>query len=167
MSDLLADGWGALRRDLPPDLDEVARAGWVLGPRGAILLRSLWGPGWRTNLQSSEIGSYEYEVNDVYASLSDLVTEKNTYLFRSAVRGISFATRMLMDAAILPGAERLISVVGVSIDDEDESFFLQGATIRFFSRRGDYPRSFEDLERYQKEAIAVLDMTDLAELDLR
>jgi hypothetical protein len=167
MSDVLAGGLGTLHSDLPPDLNEVARAGWVVGPCGAILLKSLWGKGWRTSIPPSEIGSYEYEVNDVYASLSDLATERGTYLHKSAVRGISFAVRMLGDAAAIPEAEGLVAVVSISIDEEDETFLLQGATVRFFSRRGDYPMWFDDLERYQHEAIAVLNMSDLTEFDLR
>lgn len=149
MSDVLAGGAGSLHRGLPPDLNEIARAGWVIGPRGAILLKALWKAGWRTDIEPSEVGSYEYEVNDVYASLSDLATERSTYLYRAAVRGISFAVRMLRDAAAVPEAASLIAVASVSIDEEDEAFLLQGATIRFFTCRGDYPTWFEDLERYQ------------------
>jgi hypothetical protein len=167
MSDVLARGCESLYRDLPPDLDEVARAGWVVGPHGAILLKSLWGSGWRTSIQPSEVGSYEYEVNDVYASLSDLSTDMETYVYRAAMRGISFAVRMLRDAAAVPGAGSLVAAVGVPVDEQDEVFLLQGATVRFFSRRGDYPTWFEELERYQNEAIAVVDMTDLAEADQR
>jgi hypothetical protein len=162
MSDVLAGGPGGLPSDLPSDLNEVAKAGWVVGPQRTILLKSLWGTGWRTSIQPSEVGSYEYEVNDVYASLSDLATERSTYLHRSAVRGISFAVRMLGGAAAIPEAELLVAVVSISIDEEDETFLMQGATVRFFSRRGDYPMWFEDLERYQNEAIAVLNMSDLA-----
>ncbi|MFG3419143.1 hypothetical protein [Micromonospora sp. NPDC048063] len=149
-------------RNLSPELDEVARAGWVLGPCGAILLKSLWGPGWRTSIDASEVGSYEYEVNDVYVSLSDLAANKGTYLNRAAVRGISFAARMLRDATALPEADSLLAVVSISVDEGDEDFLLQGATVRFFSRRGEYPTWFEDLERYQKEAVAIVDMADLA-----
>jgi hypothetical protein len=167
MSDVLAGGPGTLHRDLPPDLNEVARAGWVVGPRGTILLKSLWGTGWRASIHPSEVGSYEYEVNEVYASLSDLAAERSAYLYTSAVRGISFAVRMLSDAAVFPEAEGLMAVVSISVDEEDETFLLQGATVRFFSRRGDYPTWFEDPERYQNEAIAVLSMSDLAKYDLR
>ena len=162
MTDVLMRGPAKLSHELPPDLDQVARAGWALGPRGAILLKSLWGRGWRTSIDASEVGAYEYEVNDVYGSLTDLAADQATYLNRAAVRGVSFATRMLKDAAALPGADRLTATVGISVDEKDEDFFLQGVTIRFFSRRGDYPTWFEDLERYQSEAIAVVDMADLA-----
>ncbi|QKW13398.1 hypothetical protein [Verrucosispora sp. NA02020] len=162
MFDVLVRGPVELNHDLSPDLDEVARAGWALGPCGAILLKSLWGPGWRTNIDASEVGSYEYEVNDVYASLSDLAVNKAAYLNGAAIRGISFATRMLRDASDFPEADSLLAVVGISVDEEDEDFLLQGASVRFFSRRGDYPTWFEDLERYRKEAIAVVDMADLA-----
>lgn len=134
----------------------------MLGPCGAILLKSLWGRGWRTSIDASEVGAYEYEVNDVYGSLADLAADQATYLNRAAVRGFSFATRMLEYAAALPDADRLTATVGISVDEKDEDFFLQGVTIRFFSRRGDYPTWFEDLERYRSEAIAVVDMADLA-----
>ncbi|MFY1598888.1 hypothetical protein [Micromonospora sp. WMMD737] len=162
MFDVLVQGVVDPSRDLPPELDEVARAGWVLGPGGAILLKSLSGPGWRNDIDASEVGLYEYEVNDVYVSLFDIADNRETYLSRAAVRGISFAARMLKDAAALPEADRLLAVVGISVDEGDEDFLLQGATVRFFSRRGDYPTWFEDLERYQKEAIAVIGMADLA-----
>jgi hypothetical protein len=167
MSDLLSRGSGELDRDLPSDLDDVARAGWVLGPCGAILLRSLWGSGWRTSIPDSEVGSYEYGVNDVYGSLSDLVDDRATYLYKAAIRGLSFATRMLGSAAGLPGAESLMAVVAISVDEEDELFLLQGVTVRFFTRRGDYPRWFENLERYQREAMALFDGADPVLLDRR
>ncbi|WP_425720134.1 hypothetical protein [Micromonospora sp. DT233] len=102
-------------------------------------------------------------MNDVYVPLSDLVQNEAKYLNSAAARCLSFAARMLRDAATLPGAESLLTIVSVFVDEEDEEFFLQGANVRFFSRRGDYPNWFEDLGRYQKEAIAVVDIADLAE----
>ncbi|WP_212816943.1 hypothetical protein [Polymorphospora rubra] len=152
-------------RELPPDLDLIAKGGWVLGPCGAILLKSLWGSGWRTSIDAAEVGTYEYEVNDVYGSLADLADDRATYLNRAAVRGFSFALRMLKDAAELPGAGSLMATVGVSVDEGDEDFLLQGVTVRMFSRRGDYPNWFDDLERYQSEAMAVVDVTDIADRD--
>lgn len=165
MANVLMRGPATLSHELPPDLDQVARAGWLLGPCGAILLKSLWGRGWRTSIDASEVGAYEYEVNDVYGSLADLTADQATYLNRAAARGVSFAIRMLKDAAALPGADSLIATVGISVEEKDEDFFLQGVTIRFFSRRGNYPTWFEDLERYQSEAIAVVDIADLADPD--
>lgn len=111
MADVLIRGPAKLSHELPPDLDQIARAGWVLGPCGAILLKALWGSGWRTSIDASEVGPYEYEVNDVYGSLVDLTADQAMYLNRAAARGVSFAMRMLTDATPLPGADSLIATV--------------------------------------------------------
>ncbi len=140
----------------------VVEAGWIVGPNGALLLRAMNGNSWSGEFDPSEIGHYEYEVNDVYISLSGLRGDMRRYLPRAASRGLFFARRMLRNASALEGGDRLLALVSIFADEDYEGFFLQGATVKFFSRRGHYPDWFEDLEGFQREAIAILDLADVA-----
>ena len=72
-------------------------------------------------------------------------------------RALSFACRALADARGLDGADSLVAVIGAGVDDD---YLTHGTTVRFFTRRGDYPRHFDDLERFALEALAVLDIDD-------
>jgi hypothetical protein len=47
------------------------------------------------------------------------------------------------------------------VDVTDQYFALQGANVRFFTRRGDDLSWFDDLEKFKIEAIALLDVSDL------
>lgn len=145
---------------LPDDAKAVLEAGWTVGPEGSLLLCALWN-GARKSLPPSYVGRYEYEINDVYISLADLTGDMNRYLARAALRGILFATELLARASDLPAADALVAIVGIFVDTQDEDFMLQGARVRFFTRRGDYPEWFEDLERFELQAIALLDVADV------
>jgi hypothetical protein len=151
---------GGYREGLPEDVLRIVEAGWAVGPRGSLLLSALWGGGWRREIDAPEVGRYEYDVNDVYISLSDLRPDIDVYLSRAASRGIAVALRLLEDAKNLPGSDTLLAVVSVPVDMESNDFLLQGTTVRFFTQRGDYPDWFENLERFELDAISVLEMED-------
>jgi hypothetical protein len=68
---------------------------------------------------------------------------------------------LLSKAHGIPGSETLQATVSIFADKTDEDFALQGGVVRFFTRRGDYPDWFEDLESFTLEAIAVMDATDI------
>jgi hypothetical protein len=148
--------------DIPPlsdDAHAILEAGWVVGPGGALLLRALWN-GAATSFPQSYVGKYEYDTNDVYLSLADLASDMNSYLARAASRGVLFANELLVRASDLPCASDLAAVVGIFMETEHEDFLRQGARLRFFSRRGDYPDWFEDLESFSAQAVAVIDFLD-------
>ena len=145
---------------LPPDARATAEAGWRLGPSGALLLAAM-SPKDAPDVPASGIGRHEYEVNDVYLSLDDLRGDESTFLAKAASRSLSFAVDMLKRGLSLPGSETLQASVSIFVDTTDEVFPLQGGVVRFFTRRGDHPDWFGDLEAFTLEAIAVLDATDI------
>lgn len=151
---------------LPPDAAQIVNAGWTVGPHGALLLKALLGAvvdsGPDRNMGNQvNIGEYEYHANDVYLSLTDLRVDMELYLRSAAVRGLVFAKEMLREAPGLPHADSLCAIVSISVDIGNEDFLLQGATVHFTTRRGGYPDWIDDLEGFELEAIAVLQMVDL------
>lgn len=144
---------------LPDELRAIIEAGWVVGPGGSLLLARLWVDGWSRDPGPVQVASHEYEVNDVFVPSADLTGDPDRYLSRVAARGIGFAARAMKVAVGLTAADSLIAVVGTGVN---EDFLTHGTTVKFFTRRGDYPRWFEDLEGFTTEAIAVLDMSDAA-----
>jgi hypothetical protein len=116
--------------DERPVLPESAQAlvddGWTVGPNGTLLLRNRWA-GRAIPLPADEIGSYEYDTNDVYIPLDHL-------------RG---------------------SRAAVFVDTGDELFDLQGGRLRLFTRRSGSPEWVDDLERFDSEAAALLDASDI------
>lgn len=148
--------------ELPDDAQYIFELGWCMGPSGVLLLRALWDPAWNPMIDESEIGDYEYHNNDVDVRLNDLDNTLDDYLAMAAIRGVRFAKSLLETASQLPGSETLQAPVSVFIDRGDELFPIQGINIRFFTRRGRYPRWFEDLEAFERHAIAVLELSDAA-----
>jgi hypothetical protein len=144
---------------LPEDARAALAEGWVIGPNGTLLLRNRW-PGRSGRLPPAEIGTYEYEINDVFLSLDDLRGHED-FLRRAAARTVAVARRLLQSARGLPGSETLTATAAVAVDETDELFPLQGGRIRLFTRRGDQPSWFEDLERFELHAVAILDATDV------
>ncbi|WP_433260284.1 hypothetical protein ACQPWR_16925 [Micromonospora vinacea] len=157
-------GSAAFAADQPtvPDLEQdTLDGGWTVEPGGALLLVG-HRPGHMPDIPTEALGEGEYEINDVHVSLDDLGRETADFLPRAASRGLYFARRMLAAAHGLPGSETLLAAVAIHVDVDDEDFALQGATIRFFTRRGSYPSWFDELEAYNaREAIAVLNLSDL------
>ena len=147
--------------DLPPDARTVLDAGWTVGPTGALLLSDRVGAKPRV-VPASLLGGHEYEINDVYLRLDDLAGRSDRVV-QSATRTLTFAVEMLKRAAGLPGAGTLQATVGVFDDESDEDFDLQGGRPRFFTRRGDFPDHFGDLEQYRHNAMALLDINTVTE----
>jgi hypothetical protein len=162
MRGLLLSGGSVLPAD-PRELDDVRDiidAGWTVGPNGALFLAACWGDGWSRDVDAAAVGQVEYEVNDVHISLRDLAEDMESYLPKAAERGLAFARYMLHKALALPDSNRLHAAVSISVDKEDEDFLIQGAVVRFYSDRGRHPDWYDDLERFNSEAIAVLDFDD-------
>lgn len=137
--------------------NEVSRKllelGWVIGPGGSLLLRGMWGDQ-NEEPQPSEMGLFEYGVNDVYLPIVQEVPVERT-LIRAAHEGLIFARACFEAARGLPAAETLTGVVSV-VTKHDEDFWMQGITVRFYTERGDYPDWWGDLEKFEREAIALL-----------
>jgi hypothetical protein len=148
---------------LSDDDQSVIDAGWMIGPSGSLLLTALWG-GRRTDLPAAEVGPYEYEVNDANVPLDDLMDDEERFLGRAASRALHFAGQLLGKASNLPGSETLQSLVSIFIDKTDEDFALQGANVKFFTRRGEPLPWLDDLEKFQLSAIAVMEVSDLRTL---
>jgi hypothetical protein len=145
----------------PRDARAVLAGGWTLGPHGALLLADRW-TGAAGPVLPNQIGSYEYDINDVYLSLDDL-RGGDDLLPRAAARTIDVARRLLRAGLRLPGSGTLTAVAAVHVDADDELFDLQGGRVRLFTRRGQHPSWFDDLETFEKEALAVLDRSDVSD----
>jgi len=113
-------------------------------------------------VRPDRIGSYEYEINDVYLSLDDL-HGGDDLLPRAAARTIDVARRLLRAGLRLPGSGTLTAVAAVHVDADDELFDLQGGRVRLFTRRGEHPSWFDDLETFEQEALALLDRSDIGD----
>lgn len=138
----------------------IIAAGWTVGPQGTLLVAAAVGRDRRTDIDPSEVGEYEYHVNDIDLQMADLRAEPEMYLVNAAARGIEFSTEMLRAANGLPGCDMLCGIVSVFVDVEDELFDIQGVTVRFTTRRGGYPDWLGDLDRFEHHAVAVLDSSD-------
>ncbi len=154
----LADDAG---QDIPADTQAIIDAGWIIGPQGALLLKANC-PHPKSSLDPSQVAHYEYDINDLYVTLTDLRTNMDLYLPRAVRRGLSIAQTLLLEATELPGSETLVAVVSMWADTENEDFLNQGVRPRFFTRRGAYPRWFDDLEPFKLEAIALLELPDIS-----
>jgi hypothetical protein len=144
---------------LPDDAAAIVDAGWTVGPQETLLLAAFASTGPPTDVAPSDIGEYEYHANDVSISLSDLSTDIQSYLADAAARGLQFATMMLRAATPLPHAAGLCAIVSLAVV-QHEDFLLQGVTVRFTTRRGGHPDWLGELEAFETEAIAVLEMVD-------
>jgi hypothetical protein len=47
----------------------------------------------------------------------------------------------------------------------EEDCKLHGSTVKFFTKRGDYPSYYHDLERYKMDEMAVLDAAEAGTKD--
>ena len=160
MRGLLAGGpVNPFATELPCELQDYVEAGWMADSSGALLLSALARGASSTPVGPAHVAEREYEVNDVYVPNADLVEHPETYLLAITLRGLSFAARMLERAQGSPNAKSLVAAVSTGVDDD---FLTHGTTVKFFTRRGDYPQWFNDLERFGIEAMAVLDSSDLA-----
>ena len=149
--------------DERPVLPESAQAlvddGWTVGPNGTLLLRNRWA-GRAIPLPPDEIGSYEYDTNDVYIPLDHLRGSAD-FLAKAAALTIHVAKQLLRSGLDLPGSQTLTVRAAVFVDTGDELFDLQGGRLRLFTRRSGSPEWVDDLERFDSEAVALLDASDI------
>lgn len=141
---------------LPAELVEIVDGGWMVMDGGALALAELVGEP--AHVDPDRVGRWELDTNDIRIPDDDLLTDPGTYLTRVAARGLAFAAETLRSARGLPGADALIAVIGTGTG---EDFLEHGTTVKLFTRRGDYPRWFDDLESFEQEAMAVLEATDV------
>ncbi|MGW4644550.1 hypothetical protein ACWEN6_38970 [Sphaerisporangium sp. NPDC004334] len=144
-------------RPLPEDLQETVDAGWAYRSGGPLLLAALCASAVDTPPPGEQYFATEYHVHDIWVPGDDLDPSRNVYLPAIASRALVFAWAALNEARHLPEFRTLAAVVGIGVADD---FLLHGTTVRFFTRRGEYPSWFDDLESYELEAMALLDASD-------
>lgn len=141
---------------LPDELQDLVEIGWQNGPAGSLLLAGCYGDGagWRSDWQAEEIAQRELEVNDVGISCDDLPKAREPFLRAAVARSRAFAGAALKAARGLQESELLVAIVSVGVDDD---YLTHGATVKFATRRGGFPESYANLERFQYEAMAIID----------
>lgn len=143
--------------ELPLELQDLLQAGWLVGPAGSLLLRGMFGSGWRSDWSPKDVAVHECEVNDVWIPQEGLPIERSLFLSGAVSRARSFVTLAMKSAQELKSADLLVAVIGLGVM---EDYLTHGTTVKFFTRRGEYPRYFDDLESYQMEAMAVIESSD-------
>lgn len=150
--------------ELPVELRDLLSAGWCIGPASSLLLKGLSGSGWRTDWLPDEVSQHEYEVNDVWISPVGIPGPRDAFLGFLLARAAKFALAGLRAARELEASDYLVAVVSLDLEEEEDS--ANGATVKFLTRRPGYPRSFDDLERFQFEAMAILDLVDASQFNV-
>lgn len=145
--------------ELPAELQDILRSGWIVGPAGSLLLKRLFGSGWGSDWLPEEVAHHEFEVNDVWIPSEGLPQERSLFLSGVVSRARSFALLAMEDAQKFDSGDLLVAGISQGIDDD---YLTHGATVKFFTRRGEYPRFLDDLESYRIEAMAVVEPEDLA-----
>jgi hypothetical protein len=150
-----------LRRDLdtelPSDTQWVIDSGWVVGPAGSLLLATQYRPSWHLAVEPVEIGNFEYEINDIWISAADLSDDRSDIVHGGARRGIGFAIAVMRKAVGLPGSEQLAALVSVPVEPE---YIESGVTVKLFTKRGAYPEWVDDLEPFQLDGVALVEVSD-------
>jgi hypothetical protein len=143
---------------LPDGNEYLLERGWVVGPGGSLLLRGLFGPGWKRDWAHDEVAQHEYEVNDVRISSAAAPADRDSFLAEMLSRALRFTSRALAGASSIEAADALVAVISIGVAGD---YVLHGTTVKFFTLRGDYPDYFVDLERFELEAMAVIEPGDL------
>lgn len=143
---------------LPAGLRELVESGWRVGPAGSLLLVGCYGDGagWRSDWQAEEVAQQELEVNDVSIPCDDLPKKREFFLRDAVARSRAFADAALGVASGLQESKFLVAIVSVGVDDD---YLTHGATVKFATRRGGFPEAYSNLERFQYEAMAVIELT--------
>lgn len=144
-------------RELPDELRELLAGGWQVCASGILILTAPDDPIVTSTWEVEEVGITEYDVNDIRVPDEDCLDDPDSYLRRMVLRGLAFARAGLHRATDVVGAETLHAALSTGID---EDFLTHGTTVRFFTQRGIHPHWFDNLERYEVEALALLDMSD-------
>ncbi|MFI6096593.1 hypothetical protein ACIA8G_13615 [Lentzea sp. NPDC051213] len=159
MQSLMSDaGADCATTEMPEELAGILRDGWYTADCGALLLVRAGGHARSWPCEAAEIAQREYEVNDIRIPDLDLDEDRETFLLALACRASGFAGTALQMAAGSQGSADLVAVVSVGIDDD---YLSNGATVKFFTMRGNYPDWFDDLERFKSEAMMLLRLGDI------
>jgi hypothetical protein len=142
---------------LPDELQDLVEGGWRIGPVGSLLLAGCYGDGrgWRRDWPAEEVAEHELEVNDVGIPSDDFPKARDLFLRGAVARSCLFAGAALRAASNLKASELLVAVVSVGVDDE---YLMHGATVKFATRRGGFPDIYANLELFQSEAMAIIDL---------
>ncbi|WP_143020531.1 hypothetical protein [Sinosporangium album] len=143
---------------IPTASQEVIDSGWLIGPAGALLLASQYRLEWAWQADKKGLGSFEYEINDVWIPNDDIRETESLLAAKSFLRSASFATSMLRKANGLPGSEHLACTISVPMTQE---FAASGTTVKFFTRRGHYPDWLSNLDVFHTEGIAVIEISEI------
>lgn len=149
---------------LPSELRALLDEGWCVGPAGSLLLKGLYGEHSGSDWLSEDVAKHEYEVNDVWIPTSDLQEERGHFLEGAASRAFGFVILALQSARPLKASSSLVAVISIGFD---EDYLTSGTTVKLFTHRGSYPRYFDNLERFQLEAMAIVEVSDLNQPTLR
>ncbi|WP_143121553.1 hypothetical protein [Saccharopolyspora antimicrobica] len=143
-------------RTLPEELRDLVERGWRIGPNGALLFAACYddGAGWRSDWRAEEIAQHELEVNDIGIPCGDFPKERAPFLNGAVARSYAFSRAALGAARGLPASELLVAIISVGVDDD---YLMHGATVKFATRRDGFPTAYDDLERFQYEAMAVIE----------
>lgn len=141
---------------LPDELQDLVESGWRIGPAGSLLLVGRYGDGsgWRSDWLIEEIAQHELEVNDVSIPCDDLPETRDLFLRAAVARSRVFAEAALRAAWELQASESLVAIVSVGVDDD---YLTHGATVKFATRREGFPEFYANLERFQHEAMAIIE----------
>lgn len=139
---------------LPEELREILRGGWLIGPAESMLLKRLYGPGWRPDWRPEAVASYEYEANDVWVTDVELPHDRDRFLPGMVARARTFVHYAMSSARGVEYGGCLTAVISVGVDDD---YLTHGTTVKFVTRRAGYPDYYADIERYRLEAIAVVE----------
>ncbi|WP_189210793.1 hypothetical protein [Actinokineospora fastidiosa] len=143
---------------VPASLVYLVEGGWTTGPADALLLREMYGSGWRDDWSPQNVASHELEVNDVWIPPDGLDGPEELLLTQMAARARRFAVEVLRSAEGMLAAELLVAVISVEVESgipED------GATVKFCTRRGGFPGYYDDLERYGLYGMAIVEAADV------
>ncbi|WP_322749066.1 MULTISPECIES: hypothetical protein [unclassified Frankia] len=155
MRELIASVDGSiLAQELPSELCEICDEGWSVSPCGSYVLAALYDPSLESIAESEGLPYLELEVNDVKIPDLDLLNDLSSYLPRVASRGLSFAVTALGKARKSGLADSLVAVVSTGVGDD---YLTHGTTVKFYTRRDNYPDWFDDLERFAIEAMALIE----------
>ncbi len=153
----MAPLWGSGQFDplseLPEEVVELLQEGWIVGSADALLLKSLYGTGWARHWGPDDVAHYECEINDVWVSPEGLPSDRESFLTGMVERTRNFAGRAILSARPHVACDSLTAVISIGVDDD---YLTHGGTVKFFTRRGRRLAQYEELERYQLEAMAVI-----------
>lgn len=147
-----------LSQGIPSELEEVIDSGWVVGPHGVLSLAAIHDLELDAQVDHLDPFDVEFHRNKIWIPGDDLPEDREGYLTAICVRALTFSLAVLAKARNLSGFGALIAVISTGVDSD---WSTHGTTARFFTRRSRYPNSFDDLETFEIEAVALLEASDV------